>query len=44
MMSVNWSRTTKREEKMRQSGKYKFVDLPNEVPKLSESADTGVMD
>ena len=32
------------EEKMRQSGKYNFADLPNEVPKLSESADTEVVD
>lgn len=32
------------EKKMRQSGKYKFVDLPNEVPKLSESADTEASD
>ena len=26
------------EEKMRQSGKYRFADLPNEVPKISKSA------
>lgn len=28
------------QEQMRQSGKYKFADLPNEVPKLSESTNT----
>lgn len=32
------------EEKMRQSGKYRFADLPNEKPKISESADTEVSD
>ena len=25
------------EEKMRQSGKYKFAELPNETPKLSKA-------
>ncbi|MYH83775.1 hypothetical protein F4141_24090 [Candidatus Poribacteria bacterium] len=30
------------EKKMRQSGKYRFADLPLERPKLSESADTEV--
>ena len=28
------------EKKMRQSGKYRFAELPNEVPKISESTDT----
>ena len=28
------------QEKMRQSGKYKFADLPSEAPKLSESLDS----
>ena len=32
------------EEKMRQSGKYKFAELPNEDPKLSESTNTEVAD
>ena len=32
------------QEQMRQSGKYKFADLPREKPKLSESADTEVVD
>jgi hypothetical protein len=32
------------EKKMRQSGKYRFADLPNEVPKISESANTEVSD
>ena len=32
------------EGKMRQSGKYKFADLPNEDPKLSESVNTEVAD
>ncbi len=31
------------EQKMRQSGKYKFAELPSETPKLSESADTEVL-
>lgn len=30
------------EKKMRQSGKYRFAELPNEEPKISESADTEV--
>ena len=32
------------EEEMRQSGKYKFADLPKEVPKVSESANVEVSD
>jgi len=32
------------QEQMRQSGKYKFADLPRQKPKLSESADTEVVD
>ena len=32
------------EKKMRQSGKYKFADLPNEDPKILESADTKASD
>ncbi len=32
------------EEKMRQSGKYRFADLPNEVPKPSESANIEASD
>ena len=32
------------EEKMRQSGKYKFADLPSEDPKILESADTETSD
>ena len=32
------------QEQMRQSGKYKFADLPREKPKLSESADSEAMD
>ena len=32
------------EKKMRQSGKYRFADFPCEKPKLSESADTEVVD
>jgi len=32
------------EQKMRQSGKYRFAELPNEVPKISESADTETSD
>ena len=32
------------EKKMRQSGKYRFADLPNEIPKISESADTKALD
>ena len=32
------------QEQMRQSGKYKFADLPREKPKLSESADTKMVD
>lgn len=32
------------QEQMRQSGKYRFADLPREKPKLSESADTEVID
>ncbi len=31
------------QEQMRQSGKYRFADLPNEGTKLSESADTEVV-
>ena len=32
------------QEKMRQSGKYRFADLPNAEPKISESADTEALD
>ena len=32
------------EKKMRQSGKYRFADLPNEVPKSSESANIEASD
>ena len=32
------------EQKMRQSGKYRFADLPKEVPKVSESANAEVSD
>lgn len=32
------------EEKMRQSGKYKFAELPSEDPKILESADTKASD
>lgn len=32
------------EKKMRQSGKYKFADLPNEKPNISESTNTEVAD
>ena len=32
------------QEKMRQSGKYRFAELPNEEPKISESADTEASD
>ena len=32
------------QEQMRQSGKYRFADLPREKPKLSGSADTEVVD
>ena len=32
------------QEQMRQSGKYRFADLPREKPKLSESADTEGVD
>ena len=32
------------EQKMRQSGKYRFAELPNEVPTISESADTETSD
>ncbi len=32
------------EKKMRRSGKYRFAELPNEVPKISESADTETSD
>lgn len=32
------------EEKMRQSGKYKFADLPSEDPKILKSADTETSD
>ena len=32
------------QKKMRQSGKYKFANLPSEKPKLLESADTEVAD
>ena len=30
------------EQKMRQSGKYRFAELPNEKPELSEPVDTEV--
>ena len=32
------------EKKMRQSGKYRFAELPNAEPKISESADTETSD
>ena len=32
------------EKKMRQSGKYRFAELPNADPKISESADTETSD
>ena len=32
------------EEKMRQSGKYRFADLPKEVSKISESTNTEASD
>ena len=32
------------QEKMRQSGKYRFADLPNAEPKISKSADTEALD
>ncbi len=32
------------EKKMRQSGKYRFADLPHEKPELSESVDPEVVD
>ena len=32
------------EKKMRQSGKYRFADLPNEYPKISESTDAETSD
>lgn len=32
------------EKKMRQSGKYRFADLPNEKPKILKSADTEALD
>ena len=32
------------EKKMRQSGKYRFAELPNEEPKISESANTETSD
>ena len=32
------------EKKMRQSGKYKFAELPSEELKISESADTETSD
>ena len=32
------------QEKMRQSGKYKFAEMPNAEPKISESADTETSD
>ena len=32
------------EQKMRQSGKYRFAELPNEVPKISESTNTETSD
>lgn len=32
------------QEQMRQSGKYRFVELPNEELKISESADTETSD
>ena len=34
----------KLQEQMRQSGKYRFADLPREKPKLSESAATEAID
>ena len=32
------------EKKMRQSGKYRFAELPNEDPKISESTNTETSD
>ena len=32
------------EKKMRQSGKYRFADLPNEKPKISEPANIEASD
>ena len=32
------------EKKMRQSGKYRFAELPNEVPKTSESTNPEASD
>ena len=32
------------QEQMRQSGKYRFADLPREKPKLSESVDPEAVD
>ena len=32
------------QEKMRQSGKYRFAEMPNEEPKISESDDTEASD
>ena len=32
------------EKKMRQSGKYRFADVPKEVPKISASANTEISD
>ena len=32
------------EKKKRQSGKYRFAELPNEEPKILESADTETSD
>ena len=32
------------QEQMRQSGKYRFAELPNEKPKISESADAETSD
>ncbi len=32
------------QEQMRQSGKYRFADLPNEVPKISKSTNPEASD
>ena len=32
------------QKQMRQSGKYRFAELPNEVPNIPESADTKTSD
>ena len=32
------------QEKMRQSGKYRFAEMPNEEPKIPESDDTEASD